>query len=98
MKIIKYKCNLCQEEKNDLFSMVWNGEGDWNLLTATGESLTARLQDNSYVNPYLVILNFLTPKHGRRSVILLPDSLDRPTMKKLLTRIRHEGNKSQSEE
>ena len=81
-----------------ILSMVWDGEGDWNVLTATGERLTAKLQDNSYVHPYLVILNFLIPKHGRRSVILLPDSLDRNTMKKLLTRIRYEGNKNQSED
>lgn len=78
-----------------ILSLVWDGEGDWNLFTAAGEQLTARLQENSYVHPYLVILNFLIPKRGRRSVILLPDSLDRPTMKKLLARIRVEGNKSE---
>lgn len=81
-----------------ILSLVWNGEGDWSLLTARGEQLSAKLQDNSYVHPYLVILNFLIPKRGRRSVILLPDSLDRNTMKKLLARIRHEGNKNQSED
>ena len=93
-----FSVHIMGRGKLAILSMVWNGEGDWNLLTATGESLTARLQDNSYVHPYLVILNFLIPKHGRRSVILLPDSLDKSTMRKLLTRIRHEGNRNQSEE
>ena len=59
-----------------ILSLVWDGEGDWNLLTAAGEQLSARLQENSYVHPYLVILNFLIPERGRRSVILLQDSLD----------------------
>jgi hypothetical protein len=79
-----------------VLSMVWDGEGEWTLLTNNGVSSKARLLPTSFVHPLLVVLNFSLVEKGRRSVILMQDSLDQKTFRNLLSRIRLEGNQDKS--
>ena len=81
--------------KRSVLSLVWGGEGEWSLTTADGASHQAELLPGSYVHPMLVILNFILQGGSRRSVVLLKDSLDQNTYRKLLSRMQLEGNRNQ---
>lgn len=69
-------------------SLYWAADGQWTLVTCAGESLEGRLLSGSYVHPRLVLLGFALARGGRRMVVLLPDSLDRQTFRRLLVRLR----------
>ena len=77
--------------KYALLNMVWSDEGDWTLINGEGQELRASLLPSSYVHPHLVVLNFHIAKGGRRTAILLRDSLDSKTFRDLLVRMRLEA-------
>jgi hypothetical protein len=70
----------------------WDEQGIWVLCRHDGRQLDAELLPDSYVSPYLVILN-LRCLDGTRcpSQLLLPDSLDKETFRRLRVRLRLEG-------
>jgi len=78
--------------KYALLNMVWSDEGDWTLINGLGEEYRAVLQSNSYVHPQLVVLNFRILSGGRRTALLLRDSLDNKTFRDLLIRMRLEAS------
>ena len=71
--------------------MVWSDEGDWTLINGHRQELKASLLPSSYVHTHLVVLNFLIQEGGRRTAILLRDSLDSKTFRDLLVRMRLEA-------
>lgn len=77
--------------KYALLNMVWSDDGDWTLINGLGHELKAVLQPNSYVHTQLVVLNFRITEGGRRTAILLRDSLDSKTYRDLLVRMRIEA-------
>ncbi len=77
--------------KYALLNMVWSDDGDWTLINGEGHELKANLLPNSYVHTYLVVLNFHIQEGGRRTAILLRDSLDSKTYRDLLVRMRLEA-------
>lgn len=91
-----FNTHVLGRSRNAVMSMVWDGEGEWTLLTGEGTSTHARLLPSSFVHPLLVVLNFALAERGRRSVILMQDSLDQKTFRHLLKRIRLEGNRNRS--
>ena len=91
-----FNTHVTGNSKLAILSMVWDGEGEWTLLTNSGESQKARLLPTSFVHPLLMVLNFSLIEKGRRSVILMQDSLDQKTFRNLLRRIRLEGSKDKS--
>jgi toxin CptA len=71
-----------------IVQLIWDAEGKWTLLTLKGERLTAQLQPTTYLHPHLVILNFRLGKlWERRAVVLLPDSVDADTFRRLRVRL-----------
>lgn len=76
-----------------ILSLVWEDEGEWKLMMSDAEQFIARLLPNSYVHTRLIVLNFRLENGGRRTSILLPDSLDKTTYRKLLVRMRMEANR-----
>lgn len=93
-----FNTHVLGRSKSAVLSMVWDGEGEWTLLTGEGKSSHVRLLPNSFVHPLLVVLNFALAERGRRSVILMQDSLDPKTYRNLLKRIRLEGSSNSSPE
>jgi len=77
---------------NAILSMVWGNDGEWKVIDGKGEELEVSLLPTSYVHQYLVVLNFLINKGGRRTAILLRDSLDPKTFRELLVRMRLEAS------
>ena len=77
--------------KYALLNMVWSDDGEWTLINGEGQELKANLQANSYVHTQLVVLNFRLLEGGRRTAILLRDSLDNKTFRDLLVRMRLEA-------
>jgi hypothetical protein len=58
------------------------------VLLGNGEE--AKIEDNSYAQPYLVVLNLKLLASGRRcSLVLFGDALDAETFRHLRTRLRH---------
>jgi toxin CptA len=73
-----------------VISAVWDAAGDWHLDLADGRGEIARLRAQSYVSPYLIVLLFASESR-RRSLVLLNDSLDADTLRRLRVRMRLEG-------
>jgi toxin CptA len=76
-----------------ILSLVWGGDGEWTLLSAKGNKSVAKLLPSSYVHPRMIILNFRIPETGRRTQLLMQDSLDTNTYRRLLARMRLEANR-----
>jgi toxin CptA len=71
-----------------IVQLIWDAEGKWTLLTLKGERLEAQLLPITYLHPRLVILNFRLGKPWeRRAVMLLPDSVDADTFRRLRVRL-----------
>ncbi len=70
----------------------WESGGEWTLFAVNGHELAAQLKDSSYVQPWLVVLNFSTSRFGRRTLILLPDAVDSELLRRLRVRLRLLGN------
>lgn len=71
--------------------LLWDAKGVWVLETRGGSQLAAQLQTDSVVQPGLVILNFRLEERGRRSVVMLADSADPESLRRLRVRLRLEG-------
>ncbi|MCK5639925.1 MAG: hypothetical protein KAJ19_03980 [Gammaproteobacteria bacterium] len=78
--------------ENTFKQLVWDEQGVWVLCRHDGRQLDAELLPDSYVSPGLVILN-LRCLDGTRcpSQLLLSDSLDEETFRRLRVRLRLEG-------
>lgn len=77
--------------KHAILSMVWEDDGDWKLISGEGEEQSARLLPSSYVHTQLIVLNFIIEQGGRRTAILLRDSLESKTFRDLLIRMNLEA-------
>jgi toxin CptA len=70
-------------------NLVWQAQDQWQLDTANGETIKARLLGSSYVNPWLIILNFRPEQGGRvLPVVIMPDSVDSTTFRRLSVKLR----------
>ncbi len=72
--------------------LVWDELGEWVVVFGNGDELPAHLLPDSFVSPLGVVLNLasLVPP-GRYAVVILPDSLDRNSFRRLRVRLRLEG-------
>jgi len=77
--------------RNAILSMVWEDDGEWTLINGHHEKQTASLLPSSYVHTQLVVLNFCLQEGGRRTAILLRDSLSPKTFRDLLKRMQLEA-------
>lgn len=69
-----------------IIAVVWRDDGRWELQTRDGRRLPVALLPDSYVHPWLTVLNFRGAAR-RRSVVLLPDSLDSQCYRRLRVRL-----------
>jgi toxin CptA len=67
----------------------WDGGDDWVLFTAQGEKSLASLLGSSYVQPWLVVLNFSSERFGRCRLVILPDAMDADLLRRLRVRLRN---------
>lgn len=88
---LTFTTHVLRRGKRALVQLVWEEDGRWTLTTGNGEDIEARLLPGSYVHPWLVILNFACGRR-KRSAVLFPDALDPDTFRRLLVRLKIEGN------
>lgn len=67
--------------------LMWETDDDWQLLFQDGSEQNGELRPDSYVSPLLVVLRFRLPAGGTRSVLILPDMLDRQSFRRLRVRL-----------
>ena len=68
------------------------GDGVWQLILGNGERLQAQLLPGSFVEPWLMILNFKTTSFApARQLVLLADSLEKPLARNLRIYLRQSG-------
>ena len=90
--IIHSRQYLFKNSKRAVTNMVWLEQNLWQLDTAVGESIDARLLGSSFMHPWLIILNF-KPEHGGRMlpVVVMPDSVDSTTFRRLCAKLKLYG-------
>ncbi len=74
-----------------LVAAEWDALGCWWVQRPGGELQSASLHGSSYVQPWLVILNFGLDGGGRRYLILPPDALEPEPFRRLCVRLRLAG-------
>ncbi len=67
--------------------LVWESDGDWQLLVNGGKTVTGQLRPDSYASTWLVILRFRLEQSGHTTVVILPDMLDPQTFRRLRVRL-----------
>jgi toxin CptA len=71
-----------------LTQLTWNASGDWTLRDASGTTQDAELEGNSFVTPYLLVLNFrIRDSKRRRTRALLGDELPPEQLRRLRVRL-----------
>lgn len=68
--------------------LVWEVDDDWTLWCNDSTELVGQLRPDSYESIWLVILRLQLQQGGRRTVVLLPDMLDRQSFRRLRVRLR----------
>jgi len=58
------------------------------LYLRGGEAFGGRVEDSSFVSPWLTLINLVGDGGKRRSLVILPDSLDREEFRRLRVRLR----------
>ncbi|HQU16542.1 MAG: hypothetical protein B7Z66_06640 [Chromatiales bacterium 21-64-14] len=96
--VLFFRTHVLRVSAHAVVKLVWDEAGGWTVVTPRGP-VDASLAADSVVYPRLVILRFATGAGGwlarrRLSVILLPDSLDAETFRRLRARLEMEGNGS----
>lgn len=72
--------------------MVWLDGKDWQLENSNGQLQQVSLLGNSVVSPWLIVLNFQPEQGGRKwPVVLMPDSVDSTTFRRLSAKLRMYG-------
>ena len=71
-----------------IYRLVWELDDDWTLWCNDSTELVGQLRPESYESTWLVILRLQLQEGGRRTVVLLPDMLDRQSFRRLRVRLR----------
>jgi len=68
--------------------LVWEVDDDWTLWCNDSTELVGQLRPDSYESTWLVILRLRLQQGGWRTVVILPDMLDRQSFRRLRVRLR----------
>ena len=69
--------------KNRIQEVIHDSDGDWKLVWSDNREDYAGVQSDSYRHPFISVLNFKTEDNEKCSVILLPDSVDKESFRRL---------------
>ncbi|MDH5258045.1 MAG: hypothetical protein OEX07_08545 [Gammaproteobacteria bacterium] len=70
-------------------ALIWDIVDDWYVLDKQGNKTAAVLDGNSFVHPWITILNFKLENHRfSRSVILLKDNINSNDARRLRVRLK----------
>jgi len=90
--IIHSRQYLFKNSKCTVTKLIWQDQNLWQLDTATGQSIKAKLLGSSFVNPWLIVLNFKPEQGGRMlPVVIMSDGVDSTTFRRLCAKLRMYG-------
>lgn len=69
--------------RNSIVGLNRNADGTWQLRLTDTSTHQARLLPDSYLHPELLVLNFRLGNRRRRSVVLVRDSTDSTSLRRL---------------
>lgn len=69
-------------------ALYWAPDGAWMVTDASGRRHPAILNGETFVSPFLTILNLKLHDGSGRSVVLLPDSIEPRRLRRLNARLR----------
>ncbi len=86
---------LLKTSKRAVTNLIWQEQNQWQLNTSTGETIMAKLVGSSFVNPWLIVLNFKPEQGGRMlPVVIMPDGVDSTTFRRLSAKLRQHGGRA----
>ena len=68
--------------------LVWEADDDWTFWCNDSSEFVAQLRPETYESIWLVILRLQLQQGGQRTVVLLPDMLDKQSFRRLRVRLR----------
>lgn len=71
-----------------IYRLMWEVDDDWTLWCNDSSELVGQLRPESYESTWLVILRWQLQQGGRRTLVILPDMLDRQSFRRLRVRLR----------
>ncbi len=74
--IVTYRTRVSLRNRRAVVGLSRQTDGAWQLRFADGAAQQARLLQDSYLHPELLVLNFRFAAGKRRSVVLVRDSTD----------------------
>ena len=78
--------------------LVWEADDDWTLWCNDSTEHVGQLRPESYESIWLVILRLQLEQGGRRTIVILPDMLDRQSFRRLRVRLRQARLADKTEE
>jgi toxin CptA len=91
--LLTYQTRVRLRSRRAVVALNRCADASWQLRSADGTAHQARLLPDSYLHPELLVLNFRLGNGKRRSVVLVRDSADKTTLRRLrvaLALVRHE--------
>jgi len=71
-----------------IYRLMWEVDDDWTLWCNDSSEIVGQLRPESYESTWLVILRLQLQQGGRRTIVILPDMLDRQSFRRLRVRLR----------
>lgn len=71
-----------------IYRLMWEVDDDWILWCNDSSEIVGQLRPESYESTWLVILRLQLQQGGRRTIVILPDMLDRQSFRRLRVRLR----------
>lgn len=83
-----WRRDLLRQGRRAVTELHWDGAEEWTLFGPDGQPQTAHLLGSSYLQPWVVILNFSTGGRIGRTVLLLEDNVEPGQLRRLAARLR----------
>ena len=81
--VLTYRRRVSLCSCNSIVGLNRNADGTWQLRLTGGATHQASLLPDSYLHPELLVLNFRLGNGGRRSAVLVRDSADCTSLRRL---------------
>ncbi len=81
--MLSYRRRVSLRGRNSIVGLNRNAGGTWQLRLTDASTHQASLLPDSYLHPELLVLNFRLGNRRRRSVILVRDSADSTSLRRL---------------
>ncbi len=87
--VLQLRRHLLHKGDRVVIGLLWDGGDAWQLQRAEGEPLSAQLLGSSFVNPWLIVLNFKIESSRRMlPVVIMTGAIDSTSFRRLTSKLR----------